>query len=318
MAIKPLLTGKLHAAQDEPPPMEPEPTPVVPELWPEAAGGAVRGSVPAGAASSFAGFLSGAVGDVAGTVLVKVAKPKNGAAKATVTVQPVGGKKTVVNGTLDVATGKVSGIDLALGADGMSGTWNGYAISGSRNLFASKDKAEQGAANGVLNAWKGAVNVAWEGAKGWNGLTVSIAAKGKAKVTGALADGTKVTASGQLVVGEEWCCVPVVAAKAKLAFAIWLPMAQGAAPVVAGLGSGAVVGKTGSLVPGATFRIDADAAAAAFGNAMDEQTLAVLDAIASQPTDSTYLPLTRQVIRSIHVETYGEEYGEPEKVKEDG
>ena len=56
---------------------------------------------------------------------------------------------------------------------------------------------------------------------------------------------------------------------------------------------------------------------AAFGNAMDEQTLAVLDAIASQPTDSTYLPLTRQVIRSIHVETYGEEYGEPEKVKEE-
>ena len=56
---------------------------------------------------------------------------------------------------------------------------------------------------------------------------------------------------------------------------------------------------------------------AALGNAMDEQTLAVLDAIASQPTDSTYLPLTRQVIRSIHVETYGEEYGEPEKVKEE-
>ncbi len=57
---------------------------------------------------------------------------------------------------------------------------------------------------------------------------------------------------------------------------------------------------------------------AAFGNAMDAQTLAVLDAIASQPTDSTYLPLTRQVIRSIHVETYGEEYGEPEKVKGEG
>ena len=120
----------------------------------------------------------------------------------------------------------------------------------------------------LLNAWKGAVNVVWEGAKGWNGLTVSIAAKGKAKVTGALADGMKVTASGQLVVGEEWCCVPVVAAKAKLAFTLWLPVAQGAAPMVAGLGSGAVVGKAGSLVPGATFRIDADAAAAAFGGAM--------------------------------------------------
>ena len=56
---------------------------------------------------------------------------------------------------------------------------------------------------------------------------------------------------------------------------------------------------------------------AAFGRAADDQTLSVLDAIAAQPTDSTYLPLTRQVIRSIHVETYGEEYGEPEKVKEE-
>ena len=55
---------------------------------------------------------------------------------------------------------------------------------------------------------------------------------------------------------------------------------------------------------------------AAFGSAADEQSLAVLDAIASQPTDSTYLPLTRQVIRSIRVETFGVDYGDPEKVDE--
>ena len=40
-------------------------------------------------------------------------------------------------------------------------------------------------------------------------LSVTIAAKGKAKVGWMLADGTKVSAKGQLVVGEEWCCVPV-------------------------------------------------------------------------------------------------------------
>jgi len=57
---------------------------------------------------------------------------------------------------------------------------------------------------------------------------------------------------------------------------------------------------------------------AAFGLAADAQTLEVLDAIASQPTDSTYLPLTRQVIRTIHVDTFGVDYGEPEKVKEEG
>ena len=54
---------------------------------------------------------------------------------------------------------------------------------------------------------------------------------------------------------------------------------------------------------------------AAFGSAADEQSLAVLDAIASQPTDSTYLPLTRQVIRTISVETFGVEYDEPEIIK---
>lgn len=56
---------------------------------------------------------------------------------------------------------------------------------------------------------------------------------------------------------------------------------------------------------------------AAFGSIVDEQSFAVLDAIAAQPTDSAYLPLTRQVIRSIHVETFGVDYGKPVKVEEE-
>ena len=56
---------------------------------------------------------------------------------------------------------------------------------------------------------------------------------------------------------------------------------------------------------------------AAFGSidAGDEQSLATLDAIASQPTDSTYLPLTRQVIATIRVDTFGAEYPDPETIK---
>ena len=55
---------------------------------------------------------------------------------------------------------------------------------------------------------------------------------------------------------------------------------------------------------------------AAFGSIdeNDAESLATLDAIASQPTDSTYLPLTRQVIASIRVETFDADYGEPEKI----
>ena len=51
---------------------------------------------------------------------------------------------------------------------------------------------------------------------------------------------------------------------------------------------------------------------AAFGSIIDEASFAVLDSIAAQPTDSTYLPLTRQVISTIRVETYGVEYPDPE------
>lgn len=56
---------------------------------------------------------------------------------------------------------------------------------------------------------------------------------------------------------------------------------------------------------------------AAFGSIDegDEKSLATLDAIASQPTDSTYLPLTRQVIATIRVETFDAEYPDPETIE---
>ena len=50
---------------------------------------------------------------------------------------------------------------------------------------------------------------------------------------------------------------------------------------------------------------------AAFGRIEDEESLQTLDAIAAEQVDSSYLPLTRQVIDNIRVETFGETY-EPE------
>ncbi len=52
---------------------------------------------------------------------------------------------------------------------------------------------------------------------------------------------------------------------------------------------------------------------AAFGRIADEASLAVLDGIAAQPVDSNYLPLTRQVIGSIRVETFEVDY-DPETI----
>lgn len=54
---------------------------------------------------------------------------------------------------------------------------------------------------------------------------------------------------------------------------------------------------------------------ACFGMIADDASLAVLDAIGAQPTDSTYLPLTRQVISTIRVETFGVEYPDPETLE---
>ncbi len=47
---------------------------------------------------------------------------------------------------------------------------------------------------------------------------------------------------------------------------------------------------------------------AAFGRISDEASLATLDGIAAQPVDSNYLPLTRQVVGSIRVETFEVDY----------
>ena len=146
--------------------------------------------------------------------------------------------------------------EVVLGAEGLSGTYGSYQIDGARNFFSSKDKGEQGAANDVLAKWLGAVNVVWDGGS----ASASIAKKGKAKVAVTLSDGTKATANAQLLVGEEWLCVPVVVTKKMdLAFTLWLPRNGGAA-LVDGLSGDVVVGKPGALAANAAFRVGKSAA----------------------------------------------------------
>ena len=253
----------------------------------------MTGAAPTAAASTYEGYLYDANGNVKGTIQVKVGKPnkKTGlaAVKATV-IGPDGKKKTLKaaekgkaqiegDGPTTVSLTGGDACEVALGAKGMGGTYGAYAIDGSLNVFASKDAADKAVATATLAQWKGAVNVAWrlaEDGSPYQTLSVTIAAKGKAKVAGTLADGTKVSAKGQLIVGEAWCCVPVVVSKkARLAFTVWLPVNDKAAgtaaphsaavPVVVGLGEDVKVGKPGSLRGGAAFRIDAAAFGAMLG-----------------------------------------------------
>ena len=158
--------------------------------------------------------------------------------------------------------------EIMIGAEGLSGYYGTYEIDGARNFFASKDKSEVAAANGILAKWQGSFMVIWDGGS----LSVSVAAKGKVKVAGTLINGTKVTANTVLLVGEEWSCISVAAQKANLAFALWLSH-DGKTIETEGLNGDVHVGLPGTLANGATFHIDADEFAAVFGQTIFKSDL---------------------------------------------
>ena len=230
-------------------------------------------------ASEYNGYLyDEKSGDAKGTIQVKVGKPNNKTGLAAVSATVVVGAKKVTlkaadKGKAAIASDGPTAVELAgkgaeacevvLGADGLVGSYGAYAIDGARNFFASKDKGEVSEANGVLSKWLGSFMVVWDGGS----LSVSVAAKGKVKVSGALANGTKVTANTVLLVGEEWSCISVAAQKANLAFVLWLSH-DGKTIEAEGLGDGVLVGKPGTLANGAAFRIDAVAFASVFGQTM--------------------------------------------------
>ena len=207
-------------------------------------------------------------GRLVGTIQVKVAKgkvdKKTGAfsAKVTATVQLADGSRKISfkNGVADAA-GNVTGLtaaghtlDVSLGVNGMGGTMDGMSVDGARNVFSAKDADSKATAAAIEKQWVGAVNVVGDGVV----LSVTVAKKGKVKVSGAV-DGVKVSATSQLLVGETDCCIPVVITKkAKVAFNLWLG-ADGSVEV-AGL-AGATAGKAGTLKSGAAFRMDGAALA---------------------------------------------------------
>jgi len=228
----------------------------------------VEGAAPATAASEYNGYLYDAGGVVNGTILIKVGKPGKdgkvtfkaivqvGASKATLKAADNGKATLTKDGPTTIQLVGGEACTITLGEEGMSGSYGAYTIDGSRNFFSSKDKSEQGAANDLLTKWLGPVNVVWDGGS----ASVSIAKKGKAKVSVTLANGTKATANAQVLVGEKMLCVPVVVTKkANLAFALWLPLGDGRA-IVEGLGDGAIAGRPGTLAANAAFHVSKTAA----------------------------------------------------------
>jgi len=240
-----------------------------------------EGDVPVSAASVYDGYLY--YNDkVAGSIQAKISKPKLNkklgvaTAKTSVTIQITGEKKVSLKGEMDVETGDLvvaakdgRVLDLVFGEDGMIGEFGQYEISAARNFFSSKDKTESKAAEEILAPWLGTFNMITDGGT----LSVTLAKKGKVTIKGTI-DGGKVSAKSQLLIGEEWMCIPVVYSKktVNLAFTIWLSIDGGEAEII-GLDD-AVIGKAGTLKNGARFIVEGDIGD--YIETEDERTLELL------------------------------------------
>ena len=224
-------------------------------------------------ASVYDGRLLDATGTrLMGVVQVKLAKynAAKDLAKVTATVTVLGGKKLSYKGgewrkastqtSLTCAKDSRT-LTVCLGERGLTGTFGDFVVDGARNIFTAKDTRSEGDA--LLAKLKGAYALAYPVAGGWTALSVSVGSKGKAKVTGTVADGTKVSYSGQLLVGEAGCCVPVAFAKKTSEAAVELWLSLEGDQVVAAAVADAVAGKvSAALADKLRFALDTAALAA--------------------------------------------------------
>ena len=207
---------------------------------------------------------------VIGTIQVKVGKPRKVTAecRVTATVQLAGARKETFKGNTSDGILRATAKDgrelnLRLGADSLSGTFDGFALDGARNMFIAKDEDSKLIAAHALKRRQGIYTVAWLEAGGWNALSIVVGTKGKSKVSGTLADGTRVSARSQLLVGERECAVAVSWAKkaSSVACLVWLcedgtvecsNLPGGTAALIANVQDRVY------LVNGAMFRFDAE------------------------------------------------------------
>ena len=194
----------------------------------------------AGVANTYDGIIMDADGLPVGYISIKAAKASGKGeirtSKVKATIQMAGeAKKVTVKGNVTVSEatlvqsapdGRV--LDLMFTRNSIFGTFDGYEIEGVRNILASTAKGDKGSeakqrAEAIYNRLKGNYVMAYGDEAGWNGLSLSIMANGKVKVSGALADGTKVSTSTQMIVGEDYSCIPVIYTKkdVSLSFSIY-------------------------------------------------------------------------------------------------
>lgn len=172
---------------------------------------------------------------VVGTIAVKRGQGRynreeeSTTAAVTATVQLMGGGKATFKGSVDETGESVlvnarteDELEISLSQDGLSGSFDGYQISGARNRTKSSRLDDRQFVAAAVGRWGGTWNVALRSTDargagaalaedGISALSVTVGKKGAAKVAGRLSDGTFVSCASQMIFGDGCACLPVFA-----------------------------------------------------------------------------------------------------------
>ena len=184
-------------------------------------------------AHSYDGYLLNSDGDMAGTILLRTSKGRWSRAEegtnvtATATLVLLGEGRIKLKGTLGedlsgtlTATTKSDEreLDVSLRGSDMDGTFGSYMVVGVRDISGKKTYLDRMKAKAVGDNWRGNYVVALKAdsdesslGNGYAGLSVQVRANGRARVSGTMPDGTKVSYSGRMEISDDSCALPVVA-----------------------------------------------------------------------------------------------------------
>ena len=197
-------------------------------------GVAAIGTFTAGFAATYNGWLKDGTGAIRALLAVKTTKAKAGqATKSTITVMPVGGKKYTRKTSFIPGANSTDEYGIVYGVHGLLGTFDGYVVEASADVYKSKDPAAKALASKIPVAVH---TFAFDTDSGFAVFSASVAKTGKTKVQGYLGSGAKVSVSTTGVLGEDYFAVPVAVSKKAMefGFVLWIPL-NGDKPFVANI-----------------------------------------------------------------------------------
>jgi hypothetical protein len=197
-------------------------------------GVAAIGTFTAGFAATYNGWLKDGTGAIRALLAVKTTKAKAGqATKSTITVMPVGGKKYTRKTSFIPGANSTDEYGIVYGVHGLLGTFDGYVVEASADVYKSKDPAAKALASKIPVAVH---TFAFDTDSGFAVFSASVAKTGKTKVQGYLGNGAKVSVSTTGVLGEDYFAVPVAVSKKAMefGFVLWIPL-NGDKPFVANI-----------------------------------------------------------------------------------